>query len=92
MLGTGKQEAPTGVVKPPYGPENLAYVNPNNVLPVTATGVEINDLMLEYYHTNSDLQTAFGQQLIDLMLKGLIIVEHNGVPLTVAQVKVFIAP
>ena len=92
MVGTGKQEAPTGVITPPFGPEHPSYVNPNNVLPITTTGVEINDLMLEYFHTNGDLQTAFGQELTDLLQKNMVIVEADGVALTVAQVKGFVAP
>jgi len=92
MVGTGKQEAPTGVITPPYGPEHQCYVNPNNILPVTATGIEINNLMLEYFHTNGDLQTAFGQEITDLLIKGMIIVEEDGTALTVAQVKAYVAP
>lgn len=91
MIGTGKKEQASGVLYPPVNPDASNWIDPQFALPVTMTGVEISDITLQLYNSNPLLQTAYGQQILDLLARGLILVEHNGVALTPAQVLVFVA-
>jgi hypothetical protein len=90
-LSTGKPEGYTGIANAPYGLESKSWRGSSHFLAVDATGVEMSDLSLEYHMTNSSSRNSYGQIIIDMLERGLIIVEKDGVPLTPAALNTFTA-
>jgi len=90
-VSTGKPLAYAGKSTPVYGKHSQSWRSNQNALLVDFTGVEIEDHIFEMFRYNNNLQSAFGQIILDFLNKGLIIVEQNGTALTSAQVAAFTA-
>lgn len=67
-----------------------------NVLLVSARGVEIQEDAFEAYMSLDSMKSAYGMQILDFMSRGLIQVANTVadplVPMTVVAIKAYVAP
>ena len=90
-IGTGRNDLPLGKVDMGDA-SNLSYRGGQTVLLIDSRGTDIDDLVLETIIHNQDYRAAYGVQLLSYVERDYIEICQDGTPLTLAQLKVYMAP
>jgi len=90
VIKTGRDDIYAGKIEGDLA-TNLNWRGGQLVLQIDARGTEMEDLSFETCMKNEISRTSYGSQILDLMQKGLIIVEQNGTALTATQINTFTA-
>jgi len=91
-IGSGRDEQYAGKISPAYSNLHPSWRGCQWILLIDAVGSQISDVTFEAYMKDTEMRRAYGDQVLDFAARNLIIVEQNGVPLTIAQMRVFVAP
>lgn len=92
QIGTGKEEIYMAKPAQAFGMEHPSYRGGQTVLLIDRTGTQISEDTLEYYMQYQNYIPSVGAQLLDFRTQSLVIVEDDGVALTVVQLRDFVAP
>lgn len=88
LVGDAKWNPFAGRTQPIYDVDSPLYQPTQYVLSVNAFATQLEDTNFEYI---MNYQSSYSGMIIEFLSRGLIIVEQNGTPLTVAQVREFAA-
>ena len=89
-MGVGRDDTHIGKINQSTA-ANLSYRGGQTNFQIDARGTEMSDQMFQFMSENEGYQIAYVAHIIDFMERGLIIVEQDGTPLTVAGVRTFTA-
>ena len=90
-IGSGRNEAYAGKLPGIWDSGHLSWRGGQWILLVDVNGTQVSDITFEGYMQEDSLKDAYGRQIIDFAERGAIIVEQDGTPLTVAQMRAFTA-
>lgn len=89
-MGVGRDDTHIGKINQGSA-ANLSYRGGQTNFLIDCRGTEVSDQMFQYMVENQGYQVSYITHLIDFMERGLVQVFQDGVQLSVAQVRTFIA-
>jgi len=91
MLGSGRQDLFLAKVRTAYPNGHLSYRGGQTQLMIDLWGTEITDYTFEVYMKNQEGRMCYGEQILYLVVKGILEVYKDGVLLTEAAIDAFTA-